>query len=49
MTDPADQDAKPLGRNADSLGWLVGSTVLPKKARLIEGRGLVSVVGGSCY
>lgn len=44
----ADHEGKPLGRNADSLGWLVGSTVLPKKARLIEGRRVQAVFSSSC-
>jgi hypothetical protein len=37
MADPLGDGEKPLPRNTDSLGWMVGSTVLPKKARLIEG------------
>eukprot|EP00884_Botryococcus_braunii_P017920 jgi/Botrbrau1/4811/Bobra.0325s0031.2 len=44
MTDPRDAGDRPHARTTDSLGWMVGSTVVPKKARLIEGVGMGGVL-----
>lgn len=37
MAESRDNGGKPQARATESLGWMVGSTVVPKKARLIEG------------
>jgi hypothetical protein len=37
MSESEKDGKKPLVRTGESLGWMVGSTVAPKKARLIEG------------